>query len=95
MIDIRENNGICSITINEDWNWVVSKKLEQIDPQFNQMCISLSHCRLMDSESLILLFKWISEGKQIELIDTPDIFFEMIDILDLNEALSKINHSYS
>ena len=94
MIRFKQKEGKAILNISEDWNWVVSKKLESLKITSKHIIIELEHCRLMDSESIILLNKWIDKGYRIEMKQVPSIYFEIIQILNLEDRFSVIQIQY-
>jgi ABC-type transporter Mla MlaB component len=58
----------------------------RISDNIDKLQIDLTRCDFVDSEAVIFLYKWQHSGKQLELINPPEIFFEILDILELSES---------
>jgi hypothetical protein len=93
MINLQIKDGIHWLEINEAWNWVVCRKLEPLTENATQLVITLTHCQFLDSEAIILIWKWLNSKKKLKLINVPDIYFEIIEILELKDQFKDIKIS--
>jgi anti-anti-sigma regulatory factor len=51
--------------------------------------IDLSRARLIDTEGVMALFRLQKEGITIRLLDPPAIFYEVLEVLELEEAFDQ------
>ncbi len=57
-----------------------------INDDIRTLRIDLSGCKYIDTEGVICMYKWQKDGKSLQLINPPDIFFEILEILELNNS---------
>lgn len=85
-IKTHKKNGLLEVTITGHFNLWTKKLIEsRIANDISQLSIDLSNCKFIDSEGVIFMYRWQSSGKELELVNPPDILFEIIDLLELNE----------
>jgi anti-anti-sigma regulatory factor len=48
--------------------------------------IDLARARLVDTEAVMALFRLKQKGVTIRLLDPPEIFYEVLAVLELEEA---------
>lgn len=60
--------------------------LNHISDDTRVLKIDLSRCKFIDSEGIIFLHQWQQAGKQLQLINPPEVFFEMLEILELDNS---------
>lgn len=92
MIKSEIHNDKIHFTIRGDWNILTSRQLELAAKDYNFLRFELKYCRLMDSEAIICICKWLKNGKSIEIKNPPEIFGELIKILSLEEYFNRENH---
>mgnify|MGYP000306500074 CR=1 FL=1 len=81
----KEGNKL-EVKLNNAFNLTARNKLEnRLPKEITHLQIDLSDCRLVDSEGVIFMFEWQNTGNTLELINPPDILFEIIEILELRE----------
>lgn len=72
-------------TLKPDWAfnsyYVISikDKLDNVD----DVIFDLSNCEIVDSEALKLIFQLKKEGKKVEVKNPPEIFYKILNILNL------------
>ncbi|WP_440999941.1 STAS domain-containing protein [Fodinibius sp. SL11] len=82
---IHKNGSVLTVTIQSGFNlWVKNMIANHINDDIRTLRIDLTGCNYIDTEGVIYLYKWQKDGKSIELIDPPDIFFEILEILELD-----------
>lgn len=75
------------LKVEQNLNLVTSGYIERLAAEAEEVHLDLSDARFVDSEGVILLWRLLREGKKVLLWEPPRILSEMIDILDLKEAL--------
>lgn len=75
------------ITVSGDFNLLTKKMiLSRLNPAINTLIINLIECKRMDSEGVIFLQRWLKKGNKLQLIEPPAIFFEILELLDLDSS---------
>jgi anti-anti-sigma regulatory factor len=88
-VEYETEGGRLRIRLRRDFNLVTARQLERLmeqeDPE--EVRIDLSRARLVDSEGIIALHRLLESGRKVRLLDPPDIFFEVVRVLGLEEHL--------
>lgn len=72
------------VTVHGDFNLRTKKMIKsRLNPAVNMLIINLIDCERVDSEGVIFLHRWLQKGNELQLIEPPTIFFEILEILDL------------
>lgn len=66
--------------------WIKNMILNHINKNTNLLKIDLTECKIIDSEGIIFLHQWQKEGKELHLINPPEVFFELLEILELDNS---------
>lgn len=75
------------VTVHGDFNLRTKKMIEsRLNPAVNMLIINLIECDRIDSEGVIFLHRWLKKENKLQLIEPPAIFFEILDILDLEHS---------
>ncbi|TYP93993.1 hypothetical protein LX73_1711 [Fodinibius salinus] len=73
-----------NITVHGDFNLRTKKMiLSRLNPAIDKLVINLINCERIDSEGVIFLHRWLQKGNKLRLIDPPVVFFEILEILSL------------
>ncbi len=84
---IHKEGSTLNIKIRGGFNlWIKNMILNHINDNTRVLKIDLSKCKFIDSEGIIFLHQWHQEGKQLKLIDPPEEFFEILEILELDNS---------
>lgn len=84
---IHKEGTTLSIKIKDGFNlWVKNIITTHISDTTRTLRIDLSECKYIDTEGIIFLYQWQENGKKLELIHPPDVFFEILDILELKDS---------
>lgn len=84
---IHKDGSTLYVTIQTGFNlWVKNFIQNHINGGIHTLKVDLSGCKYIDSEGVIYLYKWQKDGKSLQLIDPPDIFFEILEILELDNS---------
>lgn len=86
-IATRKEGKKLNVTVQGDFNLRTKKMiLSRLNPAVNSLTINLIECERIDSEGVIFLHRWLQKGNTLLLIEPPAIFFEILEILNLEEA---------
>lgn len=86
-IATRKEGKKLKITVHGDFNLRTKKMiLSRLNPAINKLIINLIDCERIDSEGVIFLHRWLQKGNKLQLIEPPAIFFEILEILDLDSS---------
>ncbi|NGP88809.1 hypothetical protein [Fodinibius halophilus] len=58
----------------------------RLTDKITKLYIDFSHCKLIDSEGIIFLYEWQHSGNELELKNPPEIMFEILNILELDDT---------
>ncbi len=75
------------VRLKRDFNLLTARKIALLAEDAEDIYLDLTHSRLVDSEALILLYRFIRAGKQVRLKNPPAILEEIIQILGLESVL--------
>ena len=86
IIEARKSNGTLKVKVLNNFNLLTRNKIEsRLTKEIKVLEIDFSTCKLLDSEAVIFMYRWEKSGKELKLINPPDIFFEILEILELKE----------
>lgn len=75
-----------TVYFQRDFNLLTARHLRQIVHGEKHVRVDLSRARLVDTEALYALYELQSNDVRITLIDPPDLFHEVVDVLDLEDV---------
>lgn len=86
IIESQKNKGSLKVKIHNNFNLLTKKKIEsRLTREIDKLEIDMSNCKLLDSEAVIFMYHWNKSGKELNLINPPEILFEILEILELND----------
>lgn len=86
-ITTRKEAKHLNITVRGDFNLRTKKMiLSRLTPAIHTLKISLAYCERMDSEGVIFLHRWLQKGNKLRMVKPPVIFFEILEILGLDDS---------
>lgn len=89
IVETHKNKSTLEVTVYRNFNLRVRNMIEsRLSTEINTLEIDLSRNKFIDSEAVIFLYKWQKSGNNLSLIHPPEIFFEIIKILELDEVWS-------
>lgn len=84
---IHKNGTTLNIKIQGGFNlWIKNMILNHINNDTHVLKLDLTECKFIDSEGIIFLHQWQQNGKDLQLINPPDVFFEILNILELDNS---------
>lgn len=85
--NIHRDGSTLHIKIQGNFNlWTKNIIANRINDDIDNLHIDFSVCTLIDSEAIIFLYTCEQKGNALQLINPPDVFFEILEILELNES---------
>lgn len=84
---IHKEGSTLYIKIKDGFNlWIKNLITTHIGDNTSTLRIDLSECKYIDTEGIIFLYQWQQKGHNLQLIQPPEVFFEILDILELNDS---------
>ena len=84
---IEKTAGNLSVCLIRDFNLLTARKIEKLANDAQTVSIDLKNSRFVNSEAIKVLYKWVKEGKRVKLKNPPELFFEVIAVLGLDQLL--------
>lgn len=86
-ISTQKKGKKLEIIVQGDFNLRTKKKiLSRLSPAIDKLVINLISCERIDSEGVIFLHRWLQKGNELQLIEPPAIFFEILEILNIDSS---------
>lgn len=86
IIESHKTKDTLKVKVLNNFNLLTRNKIEsRLTKEIEKLEIDLSNCRLLDSEAVIFMYQWDKSGKELNLINPPEILFEILEILELRE----------
>lgn len=86
-ITTRKEGRKLNVTVHGDFNLRTKKMiLSRLSPASNTLIINLINCKRIDSEGVIFLHRWLQKGNKLQLNEPPAIFYEILEILNLDSS---------
>ncbi|MDZ7660023.1 hypothetical protein [Fodinibius sp.] len=84
---IHRENATLTVKIRSGFNlWVKNIITTHTSEEIETLDIDLSDCNYIDTEGIIFLYEWQQNGRNLQLKNPPEVFFEMLDILELSDS---------
>lgn len=75
------------VVIERNFNLSAIRELEQhLGEDIDELVINLEYSFFLDSEAIIFMHRWLEQGKKLRLLNPPEIFYEILDVLDLTNS---------
>ena len=84
---IEETGRNLRVCLIRDFNLLAARKIEKLAKDAQTVKIDLKNSRFVDSEAIKILYKWVKEGKRVKLRNPPELFFEVVAVLGLDQLL--------
>ena len=76
-----------SIRLIRDFNLLTARRVEMLAREADTVDIDLSRAKIVDSVGIVTLYRLISSGKKVRLVNPPRIFGEAVRVLGLDDVL--------
>lgn len=84
---IHRDGSTLNVELKSGFNlWIKNMILNHINENTHILKIDLSACKFIDTEGIIFLHQWERDGNELQLINPPDVFFEILEILELDNS---------
>lgn len=86
-MQVTRNHNRLDVVIERNFNLSAIRELEQhIEESTDYLIINLKHSFFLDSEAIIFMHRWQQQGKKLKLINPPEVFYEILEVLDLTDS---------
>jgi len=85
-MDLERPGDTLTVRVRRDFNLMAVRHLKYHLEDAPRVRIDLSRARLVDTEAVMALFRLQQKGVAIRLLDPPAIFYEVLEVLELEEA---------
>lgn len=82
----ERNGDTLTVHLQRDFNLLTARHLRQIVHEETHVRVDLSRARLVDTEALYALYELQSKDMHITLIDPPELYHEVVEVLDLQDV---------
>ncbi|MDZ7716768.1 MAG: hypothetical protein U5J95_11205 [Balneolaceae bacterium] len=83
---IHKNNTALEIALSKSFNLHIKEVIEsRISSEIDTIHMDFTNCHILDSEAVIFMYKWQKAGNKLMLQNPPEILFNIITILELDE----------
>ncbi len=90
-MDVEQTKTTVVIRLKRDLNFLTGRRLAEIAAAEKSVTIDLSQSRFVDSEGIKVLYRLLRAGKVVTLVNPPQIYFEVVRILSLNECFEDVH----
>ncbi len=85
--NIHKDGNTLHVTIQGGFNvWVKDMITNHISNDIKTIHIDLGSCSFIDSEGVIFMYKCQQDGIALQLVNPPQTFFKILEILELKES---------
>jgi ABC-type transporter Mla MlaB component len=85
-MDLERHGDTLTVRTRRDFNLMAVRHLKYHLEDATRVRIDLSRARLVDTEAVMALFRLQREGLDITLLEPPAIFYEVLEVLELESA---------
>lgn len=87
IIQTHKSENTLQVKVLNNFNLQTKNKIEsRLTREIDKLEIDLSGSKLLDSEAVIFMYKWDKSDKELKLINPPEILFEILEILELENV---------
>jgi len=87
-MDYERHGSTLTVRMRRDFNLMAVRHLKHHLDDATRVRIDLSGTRLVDTEAVMALYRLGREGLTIRLLDPPEIFYEVVTVLELESAFN-------
>jgi ABC-type transporter Mla MlaB component len=85
-MDLERHGDTLTIRVRRDFNLMAVRHLKYHLNDASRVRVDLRRARLVDTEAVMALFRLMQSGITVRLLDPPAIFYEVLEVLELEEA---------
>lgn len=82
---LERNGNTLTARVRRDFNLMAVRHLEYHLEEATRVRVDLSRARLVDTEGVMALHRLQEQGIDVVLLEPPDIFREVLEVLELEE----------
>ena len=86
-MDLEHSDDTLTVRIRRDFNLMAVRHLKYHLDDATHVRIDLRRARLVDTEGVMALVRLMRSGVTVRLLDPPAIFYEVLDVLELADAV--------
>jgi len=86
-MDLEHSDDTLTVRIRRDFNLMAVRHLKYHLDDATRVRIDLRRARLVDTEAVMALVRLMRAGVTVRLLDPPAIFYEVLDVLELADAV--------
>lgn len=90
-MDLERHGDTLTVRVRRDFNLMAVRHLKYHLEDATRVRIDLRRARLVDTEAVMALVRLMNTGLTIRLLDPPAIFYEVLEVLELEEAFDVEN----
>jgi hypothetical protein len=75
------------VRLIRDFNLLTARQIEKLAEEVDSVGIDLTLSKIVDSVAIVALYRMVTAGKKVELINPPKIFGEAVRFLGLDDVL--------
>lgn len=94
-MDYDRSGSDLTIRLTRDFNLLAARHIERLAEGAELVTIDCSKSRLADTEAIIMMHRLKRDGVTVQLVNPPEIFSEVLSILDLNGEFDVIREEGS
>lgn len=92
IINISRKESQLELKIDHNFNLRAKNMINtRLAPEISALSIDLSNCRIVDSEAVIFMYKWLQAGNELHLNSPPKILFEILDVLEIRDEWNQLS----
>jgi anti-anti-sigma regulatory factor len=82
----HRDGDVLTVALHRDFNLLTARHLRRLAEGATDVRIDCSDSRFIDSEGVMAMYALQRDGATVTLINPPDIFREVLAVLDLDEV---------
>lgn len=86
MMNYERDGDTVTVHFRRDFNLLTARHLRQVAQGAQHVRVDLSDARIVDTEALAAVWQLQDDGVQVTLCDPPDLFYDVVGALDLEEV---------
>jgi hypothetical protein len=75
------------VRLIRDFNLLTASQVEKLAAEVDAVDIDLSRSKIVDSVAIATVYRLVSSGKKVKLVNPPAIFDEAVRVLGLEDIL--------
>jgi ABC-type transporter Mla MlaB component len=85
-MDLERHGDTLTVRLRRDFNLMAVRHLRHHLENATRVRIDLARARLVDTEAVMALYRLQKRGVEVVLLEPPQIFYEVLEVLELESA---------